>query len=270
MVRLSPRLGPILRACVAVCLTLVGARTARAGESTIPEPVVEENITDVDASRVGTVEVDFTGSMLAPRAAPKTGSWSSELEAEWRPVDRLGLGAGVAWGGSTSGFSPTSAGAVVPRVAASYVFVRDRPRHLYFQWEASARAVNREAAALDDPLEATLPYTAGVRWATQAGPFTLRAGLIGEAGGSFAHAPIRQSYGALLQCFDLGSRLYLGAELVEDWARASPLLVVPEVLLLSRLLGAPVRLGIGVPSTLGARDRSEAGIAVRFVLEPDE
>lgn len=232
--------------------------------------MVEENITDVDAAEVGTLEVDLTGATLASRKPGRAGNWSSEIEAEWRPVDRLGLGGGLASQGPTSGLSPTSAKAVTPRLAASYVFVRDRSRQLFLQWEMSARYGLGEGSSHPDALEAALPYTFGVRWASEVGPFTLRSGVLGEAGGGFVHAPLRQSYGVLLKCFDVPTRIYLGAELIEDWARTSPLLVVPEAQFLARVFGAPIRVAFGVPASLGAKEQPEIGVGFRFVVEPSE
>jgi hypothetical protein len=267
-----PRLGFRTRVARQVGLfAILGcARAAQAGEATLAEPIVEENITDVDASKVGTLEFDLTGASLASRSTMRPGTWSSEIEAEWRPWDRLGFGGGLASGGPTSGLSPTSAKTLTPRLAVSYVFIRDRPHQLFLQWEMSARYAAGDAASQGDPLEAALPYTFGVRWATEVGPLTLRAGLLGEAGGGFAHAPLRQSYGALLKCFDVPSRFYVGAELMEDWARASPVVVVPEAQFLARLLGEPIRAGFGVPATLGAKEQAEVGVAFRVVVEPDD
>jgi len=247
------------------------ASGARAGETTLAEPIVEENITDVDATKTGTLEIDVTGASLAAREPHEHGSWSSELEGEWRPIDRLGLGASLALNGETAGITPSDVAALSPRAAASYVFVRDLERRVFFQWEGAARFGEEDGPGrLRNPLEPALPYTLGIRWATRAGPVTLRSGFMGEAGGQFVHAPVRQSYAALLECVDSPFRVYLAAELIEDWGRTAPVVLVPEVLVLTRLFGTAVRAGIGVPATLGAGDESQAGIAFRIVLEPRE
>jgi len=268
---LRTRSGTMPRAVrhAAAVATLLGAHAVRAGETTLAEPIVEENITDVDATRTGTIEVDLTGEALSATSTRYSGTWASEIEAEWRPVDRLGLGGGFGLGGPTSGISPSSASAFTSRVAASYVFVRDRERRIFLQGEASARR-GVEGASLESPLESALPYTFGLRWATAVGPFTLRSAVLGEAGDAARHAPLRQSEAVLLECFDHPARLYVGAELIQDWARQAPFALVPEVLLLSRMLGEPIRVGIGVPATLEAKERTEIGVAFRFVFEPDE
>jgi hypothetical protein len=270
MTRVRSGLRPAVTRQLFLFVILGGIRAAQAGETTLAEPMIEENITDIDAAKVGTLEFDLTGASLASRAAGRPGTWSTEIESEWRPLDRLGLGGALAAGGPTSGLSPTSVTSFTPRLAASYVFVRDRPHELFLQWEMSARYAAEKDSALGDPLEATLPYAFGVRWATEVGPLTLRSAVLGEAGGSFVHAPLRQSYAALLKCLDFSSLFYLGAELIDDWARTSPVVVVPEAELLTRLFGVPIRAAVGVPATVGAKEGAELGVGFRFVVEPDE
>lgn len=264
--RILPR---VLRSAVTVA-ALARAHAARAGETTMAEPIVEENITDVDATRTGTIELDLTGEALAARNPSNFGTWASELEAEWRPVDRLGLGGGFGVGGPTSGISPSAMSTSTARGAVSYVFVRDREHRIFLQLEAAARRGVESAVTLQSPLDTALPYSFGVRWANAVGPFTLRSAFVGEAGDQSSHAPVRQSQALLLECIGAPVRFYLGAELVEDWARPAPFTFVPEVLLLSRILGQPIRAGIGMPATLGARERGEIGVAFRFVFEPEE
>lgn len=250
------------------CAVLGYTPAAHGGGTTLAEPVVEENITDVDATAIGTIETDLTGATIAPRNSPRAGSWTSGVEAEWRPIDRLGIGGGLVTGGGTSGLVPESVTALTPHVAASFVSLRDQRRKLFLQWEASARYPKGEVS---DPTDPALPVALGVRWAAEVGPFTLRAGEFAEAGGTSTRLPIRQSYAVLLMFLSAPSRLYLGGEFIEDWARRSPGLLIPETLLLTRFLGEPIRLGVGVPVTFSSRatDR-DIGLAFRLVIEPDE
>jgi hypothetical protein len=252
-------------------LAALAARHAHAGETTLAEPIIEENITDVDGTEIGTLEFDVTGAALASRAS-RTGLYRSSLEAEWRPLDRLGLGAELATNGTLDGASPLSPSAFVPRGAASYVVLRDRERVFYLQAETSYRHAFGDEAILHDPTESALPFSSGLRMATQAGPFTIRAALFVEAGGASAHAPVRAGYAVLANFFgDGGARFYVGAEAVADWARERPFVVVPEALFLTRVFDKPMRFGLGVPTTVGARgEESSFGIAFRIVLEPDE
>ncbi len=245
------------------------SNVSSAGETTLAEPIVEENITDVDATEIGTLEVDVTGSTIRPNQRGRAGTWASALEAEWRPVDRLGLGAELSMGDATNGLAPRAPTNIGTRVAASYVFLRDLRRNLFLQAEAAARWEGE--TAFPNPVDSALPYTFGVRWATQLGPITLRAASMGEASGAWAHAPVRASTAALARLVGPPIRAYVGVEVIADWARQSPLLAVPQALLLFRAFGAPIRVGVGVPVTLGARVEDAAfGIAFRLVLEPDE
>jgi len=253
-------------AALAASVTLSAAR-ARAGETTLAEPIIEENITDADATDVGTLEIDLTGAALR---SPSSGLWRSAVEAEWRPIDRLGVGAEIGTSGVLDGTSPHGPDAYEPRGAVSWVVGRDAPRNLYLQAEIAARWSDASGGFVD-PTESALPYTFGLRSATRAGPFTLRAAAVGEAGGASAHVPVRASGAALGEVIALGTRFYLGAEAIADWARARPFLVVPEALLLRRIGRLPLRFGVGVPFTVGARgEQSSYGIAFRIVLEPSE
>jgi hypothetical protein len=257
--------------CIMSIRALVSAENAWAGEATLAEPIIEENITDIDAIKIGTLELDLTGVMLKPHNLRTNGIWSSGFEAEWRPMDRLGLGGELSTGSATNGVAPNAPTMYVPHAAASYVFLRDRARILFLQAEASARFTLGDTATFADLTEPSLPYTLGVRWATQVGPMTLRAGAFGEAGDNYAHAPVRTSYAALWNFTGAPNRYYVGAEFIVDWARISPFMVIPETLFLTRFFGTPVRMGVGVPLTIGAqRDDRSIGFAFRFVLEPDE
>jgi hypothetical protein len=229
--------------------------------------VIEENITDVDGTRVGTLEVDLAGAALAPHGTG-SGSWSSELEAEWRPIDRLGVGASLSAEGTTTGLGPDTAKSVFPRVAASYVIVRDRTRKIFLQPEAFARYEGSGASR--ELTDSALPYGVGVRFATEIGRLTLRSSLFAEAGGPAARAPIRQGGVFLVKCVDARVGVYLGGELIEDFARTTPTMVVPELLLLARVFDQPMRLGAGVPAVLGAGSKHEIGVVFRLVFEPDE
>jgi hypothetical protein len=92
-----------------------------------------------------------------------------------------------------------------------------------------------------------------------------------RGGGSVAHAPVRGSYAALWDFPIARSHFDLGAELVADWARPSPFMLMPEALFLTPILGKPVRFGFGVPFTLGAKgDEGAWGFAFRIVAEPGD
>jgi hypothetical protein len=235
------------------------------------EPVIDENITDIDGKQATTLEFDLTAGALRSTRT-RAGVWRSALEAEWRPFDRAGMGVELETVGTLDDARPTGAVHLAPRGALSYVVLRDFERRVFLQLEAGARADDGVAVSFADPTEAAQPYWAGLREAAELGPIDLRAAAFGEGGGSAsAHAPVRASGAALFTLVGASVRAAVGAEALADWSRGSPFAVAPEAQVVARPLGYPLRLEIAVPFTVGARGGDGAwGVAFRFVLEPDE
>jgi len=258
-------------AALAGALALAGERGAGAGETTLAEPIIEENVTDIDAVDVGSFELDLNAAALRS-ADTRTGLWRSSLEFEWRALDRLGIGGELATGAASDGWSPASPSVLSPRGTVSYVAARDFDRQMFLQLEANARRSFGDAPAQTDPTEIALPYSAGIRGAAGLGPVVMRFGALAAAGGSYAHAPVHGSYAAILTLpSPEAMRFYVGGELLADWARRAPFVAIPELLLLTRVFEKPIRFGLGLPATLGARDEERAlGLAFRLVLEPEE
>ena len=161
-------------------LSLLGAaHFARAGETTLAEPLIQENITDIDALEVGSLEFDLTPAYLRAQHS-SAGLWTTGLEAEWRPIDRLGVGAEVDLAGALDGSTFVPPAHVVPRASLSYVFLRDFERSVFLQAELGGRYDGSSDLALIDPTEMVLPYR--VRGATVLGPIDTRVSVLGEAG----------------------------------------------------------------------------------------
>ena len=246
-----------------------GARVVRAGGEHLPEPVLQENITDIDARDVGDVEFDFTPGYVHAQHS-SSGLWATGFEAEWRPIDRLGIGGEVELSGDLAGARFLAPVHVVPRLSASFVFVRDFTRKVFLQAEVGGRYEGSSELAQLDPTEFVLPYWAGVRGATVVGPVNFRMSALAEAGGSFIHAPLSTGGAALLP-FEGTANAAVGVEVITDWARRYPVLLAPEVQFVTQALGRPVRLQVAFPVTLGAKGQDATyGISLRFVLEPDE
>jgi hypothetical protein len=248
---------------------LVATPWARAGETTLAEPVIEENITDIDSREPRSIEFDLTSAAFRSTDT-RAGLWRAGLETEWRPFDRAGIGLELETLGSLDGASPVGAVHVVPRGALSYVMLRDVERQVFLQLEAGGRFNDGESLALADPTEIGLPYWAGVREAMKLGPLDLRAAAFGEAGGTSAHAPVRASGAVLYSMVGESARGAFGAEVLADWSRASPFVLAPEAQILTRGLDRPMRFELAVPFTIGAKEEASYGVAVRIVLEPDE
>src|SRR5579872_1555986 len=93
-------------AAVSGTLALLFALEARAGETTMAEPVIEENVTDVDGREFPTLEFDLTPGVLHAQHSA-AGLWKNGLEMEWRPLDRAGVGFELDAAGALDGARPT-------------------------------------------------------------------------------------------------------------------------------------------------------------------
>jgi hypothetical protein len=230
------------------------AANAHAGEERpkLPEPVIAESITDIDASESGELEGDAVG------AAAASGGWAASAEVEWRATDRLG----VAAEGTLVREGGASASDVL--VGLSWLLAADRAHEMYLQVEASG-AIEQNAdlappVALGDP---ALPYALGLRWAARRGWWTLRAGLGAEFGGTPrpGGVPLRSSVALLGQ---LGP-LVPGLELLADGARAPALKFAPTVLWDATTMRLPIRIGAAVVLA----PRAPVAGLLRLVVELD-
>lgn len=259
------------RALVLVVVSSGLSLLASAARADVPlaEPVIEENITDIESREAGTLELDTTHTMVHARNNAN-GVWRSTLEAEWRPFGRLGVGGDLGYGGTMNGASLRDP-ALSARGTLSYAFLQDFERMLFLQAESSARHPEGYSLALADLTESALPYTAGVRSALLVRSFTLRAAVFVEGGGPSAHAPVRTSWAALYGIAIGSSVFYVGSEAVADWAQRSPFAVAPEVLAVVPIGRRNVRFGLAFPTSVGAvSEQSSFGVSLRVVLEPDD
>jgi hypothetical protein len=225
----------------------------------MPEPVLAESITDVDATQAGELEIDAIGATFQG-ARGAAGAWATTVESEWRATDRLG----VSVGGSTR----KDASARVrldARAGVSFLVLHDLAHDFHVQAEVSARFEATEPAKVD-PSDTTLPVETGLRWGVRSGPVTIRGGLGAEAGGRGARLPFWNTLALLVE---LGGFGFTGLELLADWARPSPVSVAPEVLGDARsFLPVPVQLGVGVPLVPAARGEPfTVGVLARLLVE---
>lgn len=101
-------------------------RTVPAGMPDLPLHAFARDL--IDGTELGTLELDATGAALGSRGRAG-GLWRTSLEAEWRPIDRLGIGAELGTAGALDGAAPREPQAFTSRGAFSYVVLRDRPRN---------------------------------------------------------------------------------------------------------------------------------------------
>lgn len=261
-------------------LTLAPARALGAGPGLrpgVPEPLVGESITDIDAAQAGEVEVDLDAAILTRTRNSRTGSWSSSIEAEWRANEKLGLAAELQLG-SNFGDQP---GADKQReeklwglrVAASWAVWNDFRRELHLQAEVSAALFYDDASAEEVELGApALPYVARLHGAWRAGRFNLR--LVAGAGWGpvVHHLPVYASAALLWEAGRLVGRYrraFFGVELGFDGGRRSPLVVIPEVAVHTAAFSVETRIGLAAPLLVGLGGELSPGALLRITVELD-
>lgn len=231
----------------------------------LPESLLTESTTDIDADRAGELEIEAN---LAKTAAPTGGAQATfvSLEVEWRILEELGARLEPSYsrvvdtGGTSAQDSFGLAGALAVGV------YHDPPLGLHVQGEIAARTAESGAARVFEPSETVLPYSADVLAAVRRDRWTLRATVGAEAGGSFAHAPIHTDL-ALLMGVTSDERFgFVVLDVRADWARQAPLVLAPEVVADLGPLGLPFRLGVALPFNVAAEPTSTSfGLFVRVL-----
>jgi hypothetical protein len=229
----------------------------------MPEPLLEETVTDIDGATAGELEMDATGSWLAPRSG--RAPWSSEVEAEWRVTRRLGFAAELSVGAPPPG-QPDSIDAGV-RLATALSLIHAWAYDFHAQVEATGRFFeSREPLSLGD---SALPYSVDLRTGLRRGWLTMRSGLgVGIDTSRGGDAALRASLALLGQVGPPG-RFFAGFEVVADFGRSAPFVIAPEAAYTTGTT-VPVRLGVALPWLLD-RDAGTAayGVLARVMLELD-
>lgn len=244
---------------------IVCAAADAAERPPLPESLLTESATDVDADEAGEVEYEANLATLGARRGSARATLTS-LELEWRVLREFGFR-----------FEPSYArvadtGAVVGRdqfgVAGALAFglFHDFARDLHVQAELVGRTPDAGNARVFEPGESELPVAADFVAAVRRGRWTLRATVGAEAGGSFAHAPLH-SDAALLTPFAGDMRFgFFGIEVRADWARAAPIVVAPDVVAITTPLGLPFSLSLALPVNVGADDAEASyGVFLRLM-----
>jgi hypothetical protein len=239
------------------------ADESRGGRDPIAEPIVGETVTDIDAEEVGEVELDI--SALGSRRYDRTSVGMGELEIEAKLTSRLGASIAVGLGGDSS----QTVGSVGLRLAASYSVFHDRAHDLHLQLEAAARVFEADVGSSSARIDDAAPYEFGLRAAFRRSWFTVRWGA-GVAIGGVEPVPLWADVALLAEWGRHGRRSFAGLELVTDWSSEIPLTAIPEVAVGFELGELPLRIGVGVPVSVGYRvgDLS-VGALLRLMLELD-
>ena len=233
----------------------------------LPESLLTESATDVDATEAG--ELELEANFASVRAA-KGGAHASlvSLEAEWRLLKEFGLRVEPTYSRTTQRGKTTddfgASGALA--LGLFHDFAHDR----HVQAELHARATSDSDAATFDPSDSVQPISADLVSAMRLGRLTLRGALGVEAGGRFEHVPFHADVTAITGIVPDARFGFVALEVRTDWARRNPLVLAPEVVADTTPIGLPVRLGIALPFNIGAADSRESyGFFVRFIVLTD-
>jgi hypothetical protein len=237
------------------CLLAIGSTSgaALATESArrpLPEAILTESTTDIDAEASGELEVEANAGRTA---APTGGSGATltSVEVEWRALRELGLRLEPTCSWVQDGAAPASRELGLSG-ALALGLLHDRLRDLHLQAEVQARTPEAGGTQAFDPGETVLPLAADLLAAIRRERWTVRATVGAEAGGPWVHAPLHTDL-AILTGLSRDERFgFVALEVRADWARRAPVMLAPEVMADVAPLGLPLRVGIALPVNVGA------------------
>lgn len=251
---------------------LVASETLAADEPTapsrspLPEQILTESITDIDATEPG--ETEFALNVQTLHAA--TGgarARQGNVEAEWRATSHLGLRLETSYASLVEEGRSNEFGL---QLAAAWGLYHDFSRDFHVQAEATGRLTGENAPYESQPGDSSLPYTAGVRLAKRFDEWTIRPGAGVEVGATPAHVPAWFGVGLLHGLGSDGRYGFIGVELDADAGRQTPFIVAPNLMADTKALGLPFRLGFALPYVLGAAGREPSlGVYLRLLVRTE-
>lgn len=231
----------------------------------LPEALLTESTTDIDAQQAGELEFEVNGGRTASRRGGANAT-STSVEVEWRILREVGVRFEPSYSRMTNGGAHTSTDAFGVAGAVAFGLWHDRLRELHLQAEILARTPESAAARAFEPGETELPFAADLLAAVRRGRWTLRATFGAEAGGGFAHAPVHSDLALLTGILPDERFGFVAFEARADWARQEPLVLAPEIVADASPLNVPVRLGVALPVNVGvASTHTSYGAFVRLV-----
>ncbi len=260
---------PLLVLLAPLALVCAVLRDARADEAVrrppLPESLLTESATDVDATEAGELEIEANFATLSARRGGARATLVS-LEAEWRVLRELGVRLEPTYARTTSAGSGTFGASGALALGLAHDFARDA----HLQLELHAHTTDASDRVSFDPSDAVQPIALDLVSAKRLGRFTFRGALGMEAGGAFAHAPVHADVTAITGFLPDARLGFLALELRTDWARRNPLVIAPEVVSDLTAVGLPLRLGVALPVNVGADDaRTSYGLFVRLIVLTD-
>jgi hypothetical protein len=232
----------------------------------LPESILTESATDIDADEAGELEFEANLSRVGARTGGAFATLAS-VELEWRALRRVGLRlepayAHVTPSGATRGRDVFGFGG-----ALAFGLWHDFQRDQHLQLELLARTADHGPGPVFDPGESELPAALDLVGAQRFGRFTLRATAGAEAGGQFAHAPAHTDLCLLTGIANDARFGYVGLELRADWASPAPLVLAPEVISDLVPLALPLRIGLALPFNIGTSAAAPSyGLFLRVIL----
>ena len=249
-----------------LALTRAVAASESAQRAPLPESILTESTTDIDADEAGELEYEANLTRVGARTGGAFATLAS-VELEWRALRRLGLRleptyAHITPSGSTRGRDAFGLGGAV-----AFGLWHDFERDQHLQLEILGRTADHGASPVFDPGESELPAALDLVGAQRFGRLTLRATVGAEAGGQFANAPVHTDLSVLSGIVSDARFGYLAFELRADWASPAPLVLAPEVISDLVPLGLPLRMGLVLPVNLGASATAPSyGLFLRVIL----
>ncbi len=249
------------RAAAAVLLATTSAH-ADDTRPPLPESLLTESATDLDATEAGELEIEANVSSVGARRGGAH-TTATSLEAEWRFLRPLGLRVEP----SFSHVSPGARDVFGLDAALALGLFHDFEHDAHLQLELLGRVPRGDDAPAFEPGETQLPAAADLVGAWRYDRFTLRATVGGEAGATAAHAPLHTDLALLTGVLRDARFGFVGLEARADWARATPLVLAPDLVADASAIGVPLRLGVALPWNVGANAGTESfGVFVRLIL----
>src|SRR5579863_415790 len=233
-------------------LLLLLAAEAPPERPPIPEPILMETITDIDAPEAGEIEVEFNSSYLRSR---RGGAYELELgpEIEWLSTNRLGTMLEL-FGGREAAADAPSANRFGATAGLSWKLLHAFDHDFHLQAEVRGRYPADLSTA--DPGESSLPLSIDLLSALRLGRWTIRNSIGVSVGHAPAHVPLRGS-AVLLSGFGGSQRNgFWGFEATADGAKVAPFALALDLVPDLTPAGLPFRIGLvgsysfGAPATV--------------------
>lgn len=249
--------------------TIVGDEMHASGRKpAIPEQILTESVTDIDADEAGEAEIVLNVQTLRARRGGAR-VYTSGLEIEWRVLRDVGLRLEPSYA-ATQDEARSRDHEFGLSAAGSYALLHDFARDIHVQAEAGVRFLGAEPVNVSVPGDFTLPFTLGLRGAVRRGPWSLRPAAGAGVGGSPARAAVWAGAGLLYGLGDGGRYGFVGMEVDADAARRAPFVVAPNIMADTVAMHLPFRIGIALPLVVGSSDTQPSiGLYLRLMMRTE-